>query len=292
MGISNSTLKILVLCAVLVLLIVISIYGIIINKGKTKTVTKKHKNINQKGIMGKINGIDSIQSSPLFNIKADKIEIMFNRSKNPWHMKIGTFQFIRFAGLIVFSITALLILGIFGSGTYALFSLFLAVLCFFYPVYYYTAIGNEREAEWNKMYEFVWVLKHNLMLYDPAKAYINTKLYIAEHAPHNLEIIQGFDDFYNYWNDNQLDPYITRYYDFSVPREITQIVFNMKQTGDFPEESLNSLRTFIINAQDLTVEKTLSGVSGKATIFSLPFMMISVIIGLMVPLLLQISSML
>lgn len=290
MGISSDTSKLLILCGVLVFVCIICIYGIIVNKGKT-IKHNKNKN-NKKGILNKLNGAESIQSSILFSSNNQKIETLFNRSKNPWHMKVGTFQFIRYIGLIFFIVVALLIFGITGNETFTLLAVAFAVICFIYPVYYYKALGDEREAEWNKMYEFVWVLKHNLMLYDPAQAYINTKLYIAEHAPHDTEIIQGFDDFYNYWNDNELDPYIIKYYDFSVPREITQIVFNMKQTGDFPEDALNSLRTFIINAQDLTVEKTLSGVSGKATIFSLPFMMISVIIGLMVPLLMQVVSML
>ena len=64
----------------------------------------------------------------------------------------------------------------------------------------------------------------------------------------------------------------------------------MNKTGDFPEDSLNALRGFIINAQDLTVEKTLSGVSGKATIFSLPFMMLSVIVALLVPMVFQLTQ--
>lgn len=158
-------------------------------------------------------------------------------------------------------------------------------------MYYYKATGDEREAEWNKMYEFIWVIKHNIMLYDPAKAYMNVKMYIQEHAPHDKEIIQGFTDFYEYWSPEAIDPYIERYYPFSVPREITQILFNMNKTGEFPEDQLNSLRQFIINTQDLSVERTLSAVSSKATIFSLPFLMITIILCLMVPLVVEIVSM-
>ena len=234
----------------------------------------------QKGIINKLNHSTFVKGMMRTNSNSN-IEKIFNRAKNPWRMTIATFQFIRFGGAIL----SLIVAGIFImiNTNVSLLMVAIALLFFFYPIYYYKAVGDEREAEWNKMYEFVWVIKHNIMLYDPAKAYMNTKIYIQKHAPHNKEIIQGFDDFYRYWNTEYIDPYITRFYPFSVTREITQIIYNMNKTGDFPEDSLNALRGFIINAQNLTVEKTLSSVSGKATIFSLPFMMLSVIVALMVP---------
>lgn len=286
---SLNTIRLLIFLVILIIVIIFSIYGLINNKGYISK-NKNKKVHNQKGIINKLNNVDFIQNNNVFTNKS-KMEIMFNRAKNPWHMSIATFQFIRYGGTVLFLILLIIELITINNINLTIILALITGVCFTYPVYYYTATGNEREAEWNKFYEFVWVLKHNLMLYDPAKAYINTKIYIQEHAPHDKEIIQGFNDFYNYWHDDYIDEYIKKYYDFSVTREITQIVFNMKQTGDFPEESLNSLRTFIINAQDLTVEKTLSTVSGKATIFSLPFMMISVIIGLGVPLILQIMAM-
>lgn len=272
---------ILLFLACLVFLICLSIGflyrdNILINKNNNKKV---------KGFVNKMNNNDFVSkfSKSLPNSNIVKI---FNRSKNPWRMTIPTFQFVRYFGLIlgIFLSLSLLVFGL----EYSLFSLFIGILCFWYPMYYYKAIGDEREAEWNKTYEFIWVIKHNLMLYDPAKAFNNTKIYIQEHAPHNKEIIQGFSDFYKYWDSEKIDPYIERFYPFSITREIYQIVFNMNKTGEFPEDSLNALRSFIINAQNLSVEKTLSSISGKATIYSLPFLMISVIVSLMVPLIFQI----
>lgn len=221
-------------------------------------------------------------------INNQKMEALFNRAKNPWGMTVPTFQVIRFGGLLLSLILAAFTYAL--DDKIAMFCVMIGVLCAWYPMYYYKAIGQEREAEWSKMYEFIWVVKHNLMLYDPAKTYMNVKIYIEEHAPHNKEIIQGFDDFYTHWDPNTIDQYVEKYYPFSITREITQIVFNANKTGDFPEESLTSLRQFIINQQDLTVSQTLSAVAGKATIFSLPFLMISVILALMVPLGVQIMS--
>ena len=246
---------------------------------------EKSKKVKVKGFVNKLNHNDVV-SKVTSSLPNSHLEVIFNRAKNPWRMTIATFQFIRYVGL---AIGVLIAAGLAFVGIeYALFALSIGILCFWYPMYYYKAIGDEREAEWNKTYEFIWVLKHNMMLYDPAKAFMNVKLYIQSHAPHNKEIIQGFDDFYRYWDPDEINPYIERFYPFSVTREIYQIIFNMSKTGEFPEDSLNALRTFIINAQNLTVEKTLSGVSGKATIYSLPFLMVSVIVALMIPLIFQI----
>lgn len=235
------------------------------------------KKFNNNGIVDKVGSI----------LPSTGLDRIFFRAKNPWHMSKSTFQFIRFGGAIISLIFIPVLYPIFGLAPSIFFPALIAFLCFWYPKYYYKAVGDEREAEWNKMYEFIWVLKHNVMLYDPAKSFINTRNYVAEHAPHDKEIIAGFQDFYEHWNPDYIDEYIEKYYPFSVTREIYQIIFNMNKTGDFPEDQLNSLREFVINAQNLTVEKNLSGVSGKATIFSLPFLMVSVIIALLVPMILQ-----
>lgn len=242
-------------------------------------------NVKRKGIINKMN-YNSFINHIGKKMPQSNLEKIFNRAKNPWRMTIPTFQFIRFGGLFISLILAACLLPI--GYQPSLFALAIGILFVWYPIYYYKAIGDEREAEWNKMYEFIWVIKHNIMLYDPAKSFINTKIYLEEHAPHNKELIAGFQDFYNHWNPDYIDDYIERYYPFSVSREIYQIIFNMNKTGDFPQDQLNSLRSFIINAQNLTVEKTLSSVSGKATIYSLPFLMMSVIVALMVPMVMQI----
>lgn len=274
---------ILFLIGLSILMIICSIYGLIVNRKKKKEEKDKKK----EGFFESLNSNEAIQDFGQ-KIGGFQLEKIFDRAKNPWGLTLGTFQLIRYGGLALFFTIAVVLFFLTRTTSYVVFSFGIGLLCFIYPMYYYKAIGNEREAEWNKFYEFIWVIKHNLMLYDPAKAYLNTKVYIQSHCPHNKELIAGFDDFYKYWNPEYIDEYIEKYYCFSVTREITQIVFNMHQTGDFPDEQLSSLRDFIVNQQNLTVETTLSTVSGKATVYSLPFMLVSVIIGLMIPLIFQV----
>jgi len=273
------------IAGLLVFIITFSAIRILID-AKYKNEKKKQKKKVQ-GFIPNLNHNDVVATfGKTFANK--KLENIFNRAKNPWGMTYATFQAIRFGGLFICAIVGLVF--VFSNWKIALFIFGIGVLCFWYPMYYYKAIGDEREAEWSKMYGYVWVVKHNIMLYDPKKAYMNVKIYIENNAPHNKELITGFNDFFKYWNEDQIDPYIERYYPFNVTRELVQIIFNMHKTGEFPEDSLNSLRTFIINRQDLVVEKQLSGVAGKATIFSLPFLMVSVILALLVPLISQIIA--
>lgn len=276
-----STFALLTVLAALIFLIFFSIAHMIREKQINKKNEEIKEEIKQKGFINKMNHNKFVSKFGKSSNNSE-LEKIFNRAKNPWRMTIATFQFIRFGGLFLFLIIAMALLAV--NYQYSIFSLLIGFLCFWYPMYFYKATGDEREAEWNKTYEYIWVIKHNLMLYDPQKSYMNVKIYVQTHTPHNTEIIQGFDDFYRYWSEDGIDPYIQRFYPFSVTREITQIIYNMSKTGEFPEDSLNSLRSFIINSQNLTVEQTLSAVSGKATIYSLPFLMFSIIVALMVPL--------
>ena len=286
---SKDRLILLLFVFVCVFVMCLLLYAILKQRAAEKQAEER-KSKKYKGIINRWNHSELVEQLGSV-IPMGKLEMIFNRAKNPWGMTLTTFQFIRYAGLVSLTVAGSVLLAVM-TWQLGFLCICLGFLCWYYPMYYYRAIGDEREVEWNKMYEFIWVIKHNIMLYAPAKAFMNTKIYIQEHAPHNLELILGFDDFYRKWSTDQIDPYVERYYPFSVPREITQIVFNMSKTGEFPEEELNSLRQFIINTQDLAVEKTLSGVSSKATIFSLPFLMVTVIICLMVPLVIQIVNML
>lgn len=250
-----------------------------------RMIEQHQERLKQLGFMGKLNKNQLVEKLGTMLPNGD-LEKLFYRSKNPWGLTIQSFQFIRFFGSAVLLIAGAVSWQI---SEYIGIALVLSgVLTFWYPKYYYKAIGNEREMEWNKLYEFLWVVKHNSSMYGPKRTFLEVKNYIESNAPQNKEMIQGFTDFYENWEDDRIPEYITLYYSFSVPRELYQILFNSGRTGVSGEESLNALRKFIINAQDLQVNKVLSSVSGKATIFSLPFLMFSVILGLMVPLIVQI----
>lgn len=64
-------------------------------------------------------------------------------------------------------------------------------------------------------------------------------------------------------------------------------MYNSFATGMPADDQLDQLRKFTLNAQDKAVVKILSGTESTATLFSLPFLMIGIIIAMLVPMLVQ-----
>lgn len=210
---------------------------------------------------------------------------LFNNAKNPWGITPSIFKAIRFSVVLAGLFIALMLFLLVEKSYYSILGIMISFLGWWYPMYFYKETANEREEEWDKMYEFIWVIKHTVLLYDARKVCLETKKYIESHYPKYTELITGFGDFYANWDDNakEIPEYILKYYNFPVPKEIYNILFQMAQTGNQPEQSLNNLRVFVLNKHSGKVQKYLSTVPSKATISSLPFLMISVIIALLVP---------
>lgn len=212
----------------------------------------------------------------------DLIDV-FNKSKNPWGITPTIFRAMR-TGTIIASLALAAFFFVFlGANKVALFVLIVGVVLWWYPLYYYKAIGKEREQEWDKIYEFIWVLKNSSMLYDAKKVCLETRDYIQEHYPHQKEIIEGFIDFHIHWEDDEIPEYILKYYNFPIPKELYTILYNMNISGQPPNQNLDNLRSFALNKHNKLIQKTLSQVPTKATIGTLPFLMFSVVIALLIP---------
>ena len=217
------------------------------------------------------------------NESRGKWEKLFNDSKNPWGMTPTVFRAIRVTLTIVFLILSIISFFLFEGNMIAFFFVILTGLSWFYPTYYYKAIAKEREQEWDKMYEFIWLIKYGLMMYDAKKVFIETRKYIESNYPQYEEIITGLSDFGLYWNEKEIPEYIKKYYNFSIPKELYTIIFNMVNSGHFPEDNLNSLKEYAINKHNGLIQSVLSNVASKATVFSLPFLMLSVVVALLIP---------
>lgn len=216
-----------------------------------------------------------------------KTEKLFDRAKNPWNMSIQKFKQIRFIGLAI-GIPVLAVGYILLGIPYGILPGILVIgFAWVYPSYFYKATGDERELEWNKMYAFIWKLKNDLKLYDPKQAFINIRVYLELNFPEDKELIQGFKDFADHWREDEIDEYLKKYYPFSVPKEIIQIAFNSQQTGTSPVNQLDQLRQFTKNQQDKAVIKILANTTSMATASSLPFMLISIIVALAIPMVMQ-----
>lgn len=220
----------------------------------------------------------------------DALVKIFNASKNPWGITPTIFRGLRLAVVIIGSVISISIYVLFGSVQTTGYAVFLTVLAWWYPMYYYKAIGKEREEEWNKIYEYIWVIKNSSLLYDAKKVCLETRDYIAQHYPHQEEIITGFNDFYEHWSEQEIPEFVLKHYDFYLAKEIYNILYNMAITGTSPDQNLNNLRSFSINKHNGRIQEILSGVPSKATLGTLPFLMLSVVIALLVPMVMSIMK--
>ena len=213
----------------------------------------------------------------------DKLEKLFNDAKNPWGITPTIFRGIRIILTVIFSFITIFSYFLFDKKLVMIFFFILTCISYFYPMYYYKTVAKEREQEWDKIYEFIWLIKYMAMINDSKKVFIETKNYIASNYPQYKEIITGLSDFSKYWDEKDIPDYIKKYYDFSIPKELYVIMFNMANTGVYPGKNLDNLRTYAINKHNGLIQSILSTVPSKATVFSLPFLMLSVVVALLIP---------
>lgn len=221
--------------------------------------------------------------------KNKKLTKLFDNARNPWGITPGIFRAMRITGLSVGIILAIICYITFDA-SYSVFGILIAALSWFYPMYYYKSVAKEREEEWDKIYEYIWVIKHTTMLYDAKKSCMEIGKYIANHCEYK-EIVRGFKEFYEYWYPKEKSEFITRFYNFSIPKEIFNILFQMEASGHVPEDELDNLRTFAVNKQSAKAKVTLSKVVQYATLFSLPFLMASLIIAIIIPMIFDVMRM-
>ena len=216
-------------------------------------------------------------------------EVLFRKAKNPMGLTVSTYCFIRYFGLAIGLIVSILIFTFSGNFGFAMMFALFGIACFGYPKSVYENAAKKRESQWNQFYQFIWVVKHNLSFYDPRTTWLETEKYIREHSNNLPELEQGFHDFAEHWNGTFVDDYIKETYgDFIIPKQLFDVVLTSQLTGEYPDKELNSLRTVIINKMDFHVQEVLSAIGMKATLYSTPFVMASVTLVTLVPVLLDI----
>lgn len=261
--------------------------GLVFKTSKKKHLIKKD-DLNSKSIINRFNNSQAIQDFGGKFTNNKELEILFRKSKNPWNLTPATYNFIRFGlggASMILAIASYLII----DWTFALVFAAAGSLFFFLPKKKYTDIASHRENQWNQLYQFIWVIKHNLNYYDPKKTWINTENYIKDHAPNLDELQEGFHDFSIHWNGNNMDEYINKNYgDFPIPKQLYEVVLNAQLTGEYPNEELNSLRKIILEKMNFHVQEVLQMVGAKATMASAPFLLCSVSLVILVPVMLSI----
>ena len=255
--------------------------------------------INKKGIPRTSEGITKALNNSAFvqdfgkkfiGSSSKELEVLIRKSKNPWGLTPFTFQAIRFGGGGILLFIGIVV-AVFIDWTYALIFIAFGAMCFILPKSMYTSYANSRESQWNQLYQYMWVIKHNLSWHDPKKVFYEAERYIDTHSKTTPELVQGFHDFAAHWNGSYADEYIVEnYFDFSIPKELYSIILNSQVVGEYPGKELDSLRRVILEKMNFHVQDTLSTVGMKATMYSSPFLLGSVGLVVLVPVIISLIS--
>lgn len=276
-----------ILIPIIVIAIGIILLGILLKLNIIQTRERKYiknlKSVNSNNVVAALNDSDFVSNLGGKIHNDTELELLFRKAKNPWNLTIQTFNFIRFGGALGGLVLGLISYFLVGWAGLAIFAI-IGFLFYFVPKSAYKTAAEKREHQWNQLYQFMWVIKHNASFYDPKKVFNEASLYIKKHAPALDELVVGFQDFADHWDNRVMDDYIDKNYAcFDIPRELFSIMQVSQQTGVFPEEQLNSLRNIIVNKMDFAVKETLTMTATQATIRSTPFLLASMAIIVLFP---------
>lgn len=279
-----------------VLAIGISLFllGLTLKRSSVDKIREQKKKLYQltktEGVISTLNKSSFIQDmGSQMGTKNKEIEVLFRKSKNPWGLTPATYQFLR---LILAPVCAVIGLGMFAfSAEIGVILIAIGACLFIIPKKKYEAAAEAREGQWCQLYQFMWIIKHNLEMNSPKVACNETAKYIDEHADNLPELVQGFHDFSDHWNQEGMDEYLEYSYgDFSIPKDLYGILANSVRTGTSANDQLTSLRRVIIEKMNYRVQQVLSEVSEKATTRSSPFLLASVSVVVLGPVILTILN--
>ena len=282
-----------VVVAVPVLAMALIILGLVVkpsSKKKAKTSTSLNKELfSTGGVANRLNSDARVQELGSRFASAE-LDALFRKSKNPWGLTPASYIFIRYiaaGALIVLGI----VLGVLIDWILLLIFAAAGGACFFLPKNKYEKAARDRENQWYQLYQYIWVLKHNLSYFDPKKSFVETYRYIEDHTDRFPELVTGLKDFADNWNGQYMNDRLKRDYgDFRIAVSLFDIVLTSQKTGEYPGDELESLRRVIIEKLNFHVQEVLSAVAMKSTMYSSPFLLATVGLIILVPVIMQILS--
>ena len=224
-------------------------------------------------------------------LERQDLDSLFRVSRNPWNFNKTTWILLKYVASICLLIMAILSYGVFKdiliTGVLGLATFF----AYWYPTSHYKNVIVERERSWNKMYSHVWRISNLLDDYDPKKVCVEMKDYFEKIGESELAL--GFSAFYDMWPDdfNSIPEALEefeKYFPFDIPKDLFFVLLECWRNSSPANERLDNFRKNCELRYEKFSNEVLSKVPSKATMLSLPFLMISVMAAILFPALLNI----
>lgn len=238
--------------------------------------------------------LEQVRFLKIFNkFNNEGLDYLLRVSRNPYHFTPTTFILIKYPCAILCVILALIVYACTTDPLYTGFLVLAGVLCFWYPTYYYKDLIKQRERSWNKIYSYIWRIDNDLETNDPKKMCIDMRDYLLDLG--EIEMSQGFNYFYECWPENperanQAIEEFAKEFPFQLPKDLFFVILETWKNATSASQRLENYRRTAILKYEKFSNNILSKVPSTATMYSLPFLLISVMIAILLPAVLDIMK--
>lgn len=238
--------------------------------------------------------LEQVRFLKIFNkFNNEGLDYLLRVSKNPYHFTPTVFLGIKYVCSILCVIVGLMVYAATNDGLYLGFFVLSGFLCFWYPTYYYQDLIRQRERSWNKIYSYIWRVDNDLETNDPKKMCIDMRDYLLDLG--EIEMSQGFNYFYECWPEtpersNQSIEEFAKMFPFQLPKDLYFVILETWKNSTSASQRLENYRRTAILKYEKFSNNILAKVPSTATIYSLPFLLISVMVAILFPAVLDIMK--
>ncbi len=274
----------IILLAGLFMFIIISTLILLIKFHNIKVIPTNNKNLTNEELQLKIEQLKIIRAVNKLNNK--EVEDMLRLSGNPMHLTPTLFTAFKYLSPVACAIVAIYSYFLNGDMSISVIAIALGIILFWYPTYQCKKIIEERRSKWSKIYSYLWRIQNDLSVNDVPKVCLNMKSYFASIG--EFELANGFNSYFEcfpdkFENSDRAIEKLKEVYPFDIAVDFYEILLQSWGTSLNCDDRIDNFYKNAVMKYEKYANKVLSGVSATATLISLPFLMVSILIIILLP---------
>ena len=252
-------------------------------KFKNIKVIKNNSSLSKEEMQVKIEQIEIVKKISM--LTESRIERLVRLSGNPFNLTPAVFSALIYI-VPVISFIAFLIAYIAGESSLMILFIIISFLSFWYPQYLYSERIKSRGNSWFKIQQHIFKIEEELNSNDYKKSLINVSQYLKSIGEDELS--SGLEHMVDLWPDSDSDimeslKEFEKLYPFDIPKDLFNLLVNSERSGLSASKRLKTFKGTIIMKYQKYAEGVLNKIPSTATVASLPFLMFSVIIAMIIP---------
>ena len=288
MGLSSNAVNLIILASLIAGFIVLCNIWL---KFKSIKVIRNNKNLTKEEMQVKVEQLKIVQK--VASLTETKVEKLVRLSGNPMKLSPAIFAAVSYILPVILLFVAFLFY-IANQASMTYFMVMVAVICFWYPTYHYKEQVRMREQAWFKIQQHIFKIEEELASNGYKKSLLNVAIYLKSVG--ETELAAGLEHMVELWpkSDEETQKAITEFeyqYPFDIPRDLFVLLINAEDSGISAASRLEAFKRTVVMKYQKFADEVLSKIPATATCLSLPFLMISVVVAMLVPAIVQLMEM-